>query len=149
MGQRLPKVERHIETQDTADDSGASFACIAHLLPGCALLQRKGSPVCKTQGTTPVSFRIPQILTAKAHSAPKQCLQTQSLHLIIPALCCKMICTINSTTRQTPARRICRMRALLREKRTKSGKIRWKEAFLVRFFEHKKWTRLKRNTKKG
>ena len=40
-GQRLPKAERHIETQDTADYGVASFACAVHFIVGLCPLATK------------------------------------------------------------------------------------------------------------
>ena len=117
----MPKVERHIASQDTADYGGANVAGTVHLLSGCALLRRKylvcaqnigaAAPSVPPQQSAPL-LKIP---TAKAHSAPKQHMQTQSLHLMTIAPCRKMIGTNPVTTTQTPARRIYRMRIFPRE----------------------------------
>jgi hypothetical protein len=43
MGKRLPREERYIASQGTADDGGGSFACAVNTKAACGLLQWKCS----------------------------------------------------------------------------------------------------------
>jgi hypothetical protein len=46
MGLRLPKEERHIASQDTADDGNKNIACAVDFLAVCGRLQWEGLAYC-------------------------------------------------------------------------------------------------------